>query len=278
MKRKFSLLLILAMVLTLFIPITSTEAATLKINKAKATLEVDATLQLKLGDTSTSKATWTSSKKSIATVSKTGVVTAKSEGKSTITATVNKTKFTCIVTVVNSNKSVAPTPTPVATSTGTRTNPLIAFKENKITIIDYADGEQTVNLKLVEVKDGEEANSIIAEENMFNEIPSSKNRWVLYHFSLEFVKGKGEFYASDIINSSVFYNSNATKSLTLETASFSNELSGLDTYSVSLYEGGKSDFYIAVLLDNTIDYTTIKIDCGYDKNFKSIEKWLTTKN
>ncbi len=74
------------------------EAATVKINKKKATLYVGDTLQLKV--TGTKKTVkWSSNKKSVATVSKKGKVKAKNEGTATITAKVGNKKLTCKITV-----------------------------------------------------------------------------------------------------------------------------------------------------------------------------------
>lgn len=74
------------------------EAATVKINKTKATIVVGATVKLKISGTS-KKVTWTTSKKSVATVSSKGVVTGKKAGTATITGKVNGKKYTCKVTV-----------------------------------------------------------------------------------------------------------------------------------------------------------------------------------
>jgi hypothetical protein len=80
-------------------------AATVKISKSKAIMEVDSTLKLKITGTD-SKVTWSTSSKKIATVNSAGTVTAVQEGTATITAKVNSKKFTCTVTVVDSNKVV----------------------------------------------------------------------------------------------------------------------------------------------------------------------------
>lgn len=99
------------------------QAATIKLSKKKAVMEVDSTLKLKITGTK-ANVTWTTSKKSVATVSNAGTVTAKAEGKATITATVNSKKYSCKVTVVDSNKAtltpiptdtprISPTPTPI---------------------------------------------------------------------------------------------------------------------------------------------------------------------
>jgi hypothetical protein len=102
MKKLLSAFLVF--VLTLLISTPTPAFAAVKISKAKATLEVDATLQLKISGTK-STATWKTSKKAVATVTKSGVVAAKAEGSATITATVSGKNYTCAVTVVNSNKA-----------------------------------------------------------------------------------------------------------------------------------------------------------------------------
>lgn len=103
MKKFLALLLVLVLSLTFISP--GTAYAAVKISKAKATMEVDSTLKLKVTG-STKKITWSSSKKSVATVSSTGTITAKAEGEATITAKVNSKKYICQVTVVDSNKKV----------------------------------------------------------------------------------------------------------------------------------------------------------------------------
>lgn len=103
MKKILSAILVAILCLSL-LPANTTYAA-VKISKAKATMEVDSTLKLKVTGTN-KEIKWSSSKKSVATVSKSGTVTAKSEGQAIITATINKNIYTCEVTVVNSNKLV----------------------------------------------------------------------------------------------------------------------------------------------------------------------------
>ena len=80
--------------------VTTVEAATVKLNKKKATLYVGETLQLKLkGTKKTVK--WSSSNKKIATVSSKGKVKAEKKGTATITAKVGNKKYTCKLTVKN---------------------------------------------------------------------------------------------------------------------------------------------------------------------------------
>lgn len=73
-------------------------AASVKLNKTKATLTVGKTLQLKVTGTK-GKITWSTSKKSVATVSKSGKVTTKKAGTATITAKTGSKSLKCEVTV-----------------------------------------------------------------------------------------------------------------------------------------------------------------------------------
>lgn len=103
MKKLITLILSVALCVTFISP--NTAEAAVKISKAKATMEVDSTLKLKVSGTK-SKITWKTSKKTIATVNSSGIVTAKSAGQATITATVGSKKYTCKITVVDSNTTV----------------------------------------------------------------------------------------------------------------------------------------------------------------------------
>ena len=107
MKSIKRLIKVLALVMALsvlspsIIPLSDlsvAEAATVKLNKKKLTLEVGKSETLKITGTK-SKITWSSSNKSVATVSTKGKVTAKKAGKATITAKVGTKKYSCTVTV-----------------------------------------------------------------------------------------------------------------------------------------------------------------------------------
>lgn len=82
----------------LSIPI-STDAAEYKLNHTKLTMSVGNTKTLKVSPSKSVKITWKSSNSKVVSVSKSGKLTAKKSGTATITATVNKKKLTCKVTV-----------------------------------------------------------------------------------------------------------------------------------------------------------------------------------
>ena len=104
LTKSFKKLVVFTLVFVMLVGVAPVSAATTKISKEKATLEVDSTLTLKLNNSS-GAISWKSSDKAVATVSQKGKVTAKGEGIATITASNGGNNYKCTVTVVNSNKT-----------------------------------------------------------------------------------------------------------------------------------------------------------------------------
>ena len=110
MKRLFRVILCIILIAGLvYTPVTIpqitganavavAEAATVKINKKKATIYKGTAVQLKIQGTK-KKVTWTSGNKKVATVTKTGKVTGKKTGTATIKGKVNGKTYSCKVTV-----------------------------------------------------------------------------------------------------------------------------------------------------------------------------------
>lgn len=104
--KLFNKLIVMVMVLSIVTPfilsnskaIIAYAATTIKLNKTSLTLDIGKTYTLKVNG-SKLKVTWSSSNKQVATVSTKGKVTAIEEGKATVTASVNKKKYTCKITV-----------------------------------------------------------------------------------------------------------------------------------------------------------------------------------
>lgn len=78
--------------------VMSVEAASVSQNISSVSLAVGQTRTFSLKG-ATGKTLYKSSNTSVASVNKNGVITAKKQGKCTITATLNKKKYTCKVTV-----------------------------------------------------------------------------------------------------------------------------------------------------------------------------------
>ena len=103
MKKIIIKLLTIVCVLTgllIFAHEKPVSAASVKLNKKSATIELDGRIKLKVKNT-TAKIKWKSSNPAIARVSKKGNVYALSVGECTITAKVGKTTLTCNITVTD---------------------------------------------------------------------------------------------------------------------------------------------------------------------------------
>lgn len=97
MKRwkKFTVILLAAiMALAMAVPVS---AATVKINKTKATICTGQTMQLKMVGTK-AKPKWSSNSRN-AVVNSTGKVTAKARGTATITAKIGKKSYRCMIII-----------------------------------------------------------------------------------------------------------------------------------------------------------------------------------
>ena len=110
--KSITIITMLAIVLTMALPMTANAKANPKISKTKATLNItnkkkNPTVTLRIKNANSKKAVkWSTSNKKVATVKRTGKytckVTAKKSGKAKITAKVNGKKYTCKAVVKDS--------------------------------------------------------------------------------------------------------------------------------------------------------------------------------
>jgi hypothetical protein len=116
---------------------TSKQISTVKISKKSLALEVGKSATLKVTGTK-SKITWTTSDKTVAAVEY-GKVTAKKAGTATITATVNKKKYTCKVTVTETvalNPYVADAPYAAQQANALNLSYVIPKDWNRMSVVD----------------------------------------------------------------------------------------------------------------------------------------------
>lgn len=103
LAKTVSWFLCAALLVCVFDAGTITQAAKVKLNKSKQTMEVGQKVKLKVKNYK-KKVKWSSSKKKVAQVSKKGVVKAKTPGKTVITAKAGNKKMKCKITVINAKE------------------------------------------------------------------------------------------------------------------------------------------------------------------------------
>ncbi len=134
-KKIFSVMFILAIMLMLSPTNLSSAKTKVKLNKSKLTLTVGKKAQLKVTGTK-KKVIWKSSNENVAMVSSKGKVVALKKGTAKITAKVQKKKYYCKVTVLKKNTAktevtstpeptIKPSPTPTPGVEESQTPPTI---------------------------------------------------------------------------------------------------------------------------------------------------------
>ncbi|KKK33643.1 hypothetical protein WQ57_23840 [Mesobacillus campisalis] len=163
---------------------------------------------------------------------------------------------------------------------GDRATPYSAWTKHKFTYHEYSwENPKVVELQLIGLYKGEEANYIIQEENYFNETPSYDEEWILMGFNLKYVSGPEEtLNASDVIwSGKSFYTTSGQKVSPIDTASFSNILEGVGEYDVELYPGGQSEVWYGILVKKTVGFPLIRIASGVNPStYVTQYKWFST--
>lgn len=103
MFKLFAVILSFVMMVTILMPISTTQAAKIKLNYTKKTIYEGDTFKLKVKGTK-KKVKWSSSNKGIASVNSRGVVTGECDGKVTIIAKVAGKKLKCKIVVKEASK------------------------------------------------------------------------------------------------------------------------------------------------------------------------------
>lgn len=233
-----------------------------KISKKSITIKQGQTYRLKMKGTK-QKFLWRAAD-SNASVDSKGKVTGKYTGTTYISArNLYGEEYKCKVTV----KSVVDPNAP-----GGRNNPVSARSGTEFSVKKY-DGVRKYGLKLLECKDGGEADSIVQSENRFNEKPSGNERWVLYHFEMRYISGDGESTGADLVNVYDLFNENGSISMSGRARAVLGK-NLMQSHSCRLYSGGTGDFWFGVLLPENVKYTTLRVQCGSDKYGNRLERWI----
>lgn len=264
MKKITKVLLSILLVCGLVLPLADTlivDAAVVKISQSSLTLDRKKSKVLKVVGTK-NKVYWKSNNPKVATVNKSGKVTAIKKGKTTITATVNKKKYKCNVSV-----------NPIS---GDREKPLSAYEPVSLKYYQYGSYIGKFQIQLLEYMDGDEAENYL--KNNFNPELRSDEQFVYFKFKVKYLEGEDEVKASDIINDfSNFYNSSSTKQINSNDWAFIDD--GVESMiNISLYPGGEAVGYFTLITKKGDTPLTYRIETGYDKNsYETAYTWFTTK-
>lgn len=187
MKKIFSVLLALGLLIAHSDSGNLSQAATLKLNKTKYQMYAGKTFRLKVKGTS-KKAKWSSSKKSVATVNSKGRVTALKAGKAKITAKIGKKKLRCTITVKKR-----------PLGKGTKASPKSAYASNSFNYYEEGKKIGLITMKLERFEMGERA-AALAANNSANPKPTSSQEYLYFRFKISYSSGSQTIRAKDIFN------------------------------------------------------------------------------
>ncbi|MGG0176395.1 fibronectin type III domain-containing protein [Gottfriedia acidiceleris] len=163
---------------------------------------------------------------------------------------------------------------------GDRSTPYSAWYNYNFLLQEYEwDTPREVELQLFDIITGEEANEIVAEENMYNQKPAEDEEWILMAYDLKYVSGPEEpLYGTEVVSSyNSFYTNSGQKITPISTAIFSDEIEPYSEYNVQLYPGAESEVYYGILVKKTVGYPLIRIGMGYDSNSdQTVYGWFST--
>ena len=187
MKKIFSVLLVLGLLISLSNSANPSQAATLKLNKTKYQMYAGKTYKLKVKGTS-KKAKWSSNKKSVATVTSKGKVTAIKAGKAKITAKIGKKKLRCTITVKKR-----------PLGKGTKASPKSAYASNSFTFYEEGKKVGLITMKLERFETGATA-AAVAANNSANPKPTSNQEYLYFKFKINYSSGSQTIRAKDVFN------------------------------------------------------------------------------
>lgn len=259
MRKTYSLLLLFGLFVSLLGNDTQTQAATVKLNKKKLSMNTGNSYTLKVKGFS-GKVKWSSSKKSVATVSSKGKVRALKAGTAKISAKTSTKKLTCTVTVKKR-----------PLGKGTKASPKSAYASNSFTYYEEGKKIGKITMKLERFESGNAA-AKLAQKNASNLIPKSDQEYLYFRFKITYTSGSQTIKAKDVFN--YYYNifgNNSTKQMTnLDWGFFFEDVDDLG--QVLLSPGNTVICGKAVLVNKDYGPYTYRIQTG-----KNTFTWFTTE-
>lgn len=145
-------------------------------------------------------------------------------------------------------------------------NPLSGWKKTESSYQEYSFYSPIYySIRLEEMYIGELANTIVEEENIFNDKPSSTQQWILMKFYIE-NQGGGVLSAEDIIYQDKFYTQSGASVQIADTASFAGEREGQGVFDLDLYSGASGYVWYGILVPKSAGFPKLKVSTGYTKD------------
>jgi fibronectin type 3 domain-containing protein len=164
---------------------------------------------------------------------------------------------------------------------GDRATPYSAWDYHEFTLQkSSSDTSKVVGLQQFDMYFGEDANDIIQTEDGSNQDPAADEQWILMGFDMSYISGpEKSLMRADLIRSDYnFYTKGGEKITPIATASFTDQLAGLDENGVNLdREASASEVWYGILVKKSADLPVIRISTGVNQSTGAINyKWFTT--
>ncbi|MEH7377026.1 fibronectin type III domain-containing protein, partial [Neobacillus drentensis] len=164
---------------------------------------------------------------------------------------------------------------------GDRATPYSAWDYHEFTLQkSSSDTSKVVGLQQFDMYFGEEANDIIQTEDGSNQDPAADEQWILMGFDMSYISGpEKSLMRADLIRSNYnFYTKGGEEITPIATASFKDQLAGLDENGVNLdREASASEVWYGILVKKSAGLPVIRISTGVNQATGAINyKWFTT--
>ncbi|PGY12082.1 fibronectin type III domain-containing protein [Bacillus sp. AFS031507] len=164
---------------------------------------------------------------------------------------------------------------------GDRATPYSAWDYHEFTLQkSSSDTSKVVGLQQFDMYFGEDANDIIQTEDGSNQDPAADEQWILMGFDMSYISGpEKSLMRADLIRSNYnFYTKGGEEITPIATASFKDQLAGLDENGVNLdREASASEVWYGILVKKSAGLPVIRISTGVNQATGAINyKWFTT--
>lgn len=120
-----------------------------------------------------------------------------------------------------------------------------------------------VEIECTNIISGSTANSIIDDENMFNDKPGANQEWIIMEFDVKYISSTGggndEIEASDIIYKDTFYTASKNSLPVYDMATLGDRYGAYGVFKVNMYPGSSSKVVIGLLTDKNIGEILLKV-------------------